>query len=101
MEPNETEHFLRLPSNKEIVGVVVSMLGASIALVMCADGKERKGRIPGRLKRSMWIKPGDVVLIEPWPVAGDKNGDIVYRYSKADALALKEKGYLNNLPSIG
>ncbi|MGB9703168.1 MAG: translation initiation factor eIF-1A [Candidatus Micrarchaeia archaeon] len=94
----EEQHELRLPKEKEMLGVVVAMLGASMAKIICEDGKERKGRIPGRLKRSMWIKSGDVVLVIPWPVSGDKGCDIVYRYSKADVEALKEKGLLKNLP---
>jgi translation initiation factor 1A len=94
----EEQHELRLPKENEILGVVISMLGASMAQIFCADGKERKGRIPGRLKRNMWIKNGDVVIVEPWPVGGDKGCDIVYRYSKADVEVLKQKGLLQNLP---
>ena len=45
--------------------------------VRCLDGKNRICRIPGRLKRKLWIREGDVLLIEPWELSGDDKGDVV------------------------
>ena len=90
----EQERRLRLPRKGEILGVVISLLGGSRMRVACKDGKERITRIPGKLRKGMWIKEGDVVVVLPWSVEGDKKGDIVYRYYPLQARILREKGYL-------
>lgn len=65
--------------------------------VLCLDGKSRICRIPGRLKRSLWVREGNIVIVEPWEIGGDDKGDIVYKYRKAQAEFLKRKGYLKKL----
>jgi translation initiation factor 1A len=62
-------------------------------LVDCADGKERLCRIPGKIKRRVWVKNEDVVLIKPWDVEPDKKGDLVWRYTKLQAEWLRKNGY--------
>jgi len=56
------------------------MLGADHIMVKCQDGKERLCRIRGKLKRRVWIREGDIVLVSPWifkPKAGETfSGDI-------------------------
>lgn len=67
---------------------------------MCLDSKERICRIPGRLRRELWVRENDVVLIEPWELGGDTKGDVVYKYrSKAEVDFLKKKGFLKGLES--
>jgi len=89
---------VRLPIKKEILGLVQQRLGASRMRILCLDGKERICRIPGRLRRELWVREGDVVIIEPWELGGDKNGDVIFKYrSKAEVDFLKKKGYLNNI----
>ncbi|MEM3839138.1 MAG: translation initiation factor eIF-1A [Candidatus Micrarchaeaceae archaeon] len=86
-------HKLILPRDNETVGLVEKALGASNFLVMCSDGKERTCSIPGRLRRSFWVKERDIVLVKPWTVQGDKRGDIIWRYSLMDKDLLKNRGY--------
>jgi len=69
-----------LPKNGEVFGFVSSELGGARFLCVCDDGKERICRVPGRLKRDVWVKEGDYVIVKPWDIEGDKHGDIVYRY---------------------
>ena len=89
---------VRLPQGKEILGIVQQRLGASRMRVSCLDGKERIFRIPGRLRRRLWVREGNVVIVEPWELGGDKSGDVVYKYrSKAEVNFLKKKGYLKNI----
>jgi initiation factor 1A len=38
------------------------------------------------------MKEGDVVLVKPWVVEGDKRGDIVNVYSKGEVEILKKLG---------
>ena len=85
---------VRTPKKNEIIGSVVSLLGSGRMLVACKDGKERVCRIPGRIRKRMWIKEGDIVLVQPWEISGDKRGDVVWRYSPIDVGWLKKKGYL-------
>jgi len=85
---------LRLPRKGEVLGIVISMMGASRLLVDCIDGKERMCRIPGKIKRRIWVKDGDVVLIKPWTVESDKKGDLVWRYTRRQAEWLRREGHM-------
>jgi translation initiation factor 1A len=85
---------VRLPRGKEVLGVLESRLGASRMMIRCLDGKRRVCRIPGRYKRMLWLREGDVVLIEPWDFGGEGKGDVIYKYSLSAVEWLKKKGYL-------
>ncbi len=101
-EPPSEEQFIRvrIPRGREILGLVQQRLGGSRMRVRCLDSKERICRIPGRLRRELWVRENDVVLIEPWELGGDEKGDVVYKYrSKAEVDFLKRKGYLKGLES--
>ena len=95
-EPGEIER-VRLPRNNQVLGILESRLGGSRCDVRCIDGNTRNCRIPGRLKRRLWVREGDIVLVEPWEFGGDEKGDIVFSYKKNHAQWLKEKGYLDKL----
>jgi translation initiation factor 1A len=84
---------VRLPNlrEKEIFGIADQLLGASRIKVMCADGKSRLGRIPGKLKKRMWIREGDLVVVRPWDFQDDKC-DILHRYTKTEATYLSRQG---------
>jgi translation initiation factor 1A len=88
---------IRLPRGKQTFGIVEQRLGGSRMRVRCLDGKERICRIPGRLKRHLWVREGDVVVAEPWELSGDEKGDIVYKYTKSQVQFLKTKGYLKKM----
>ena len=66
-----------LPVANDVMGIAKKMLGFDRLLVSCQDGKERICRIRGKMKRRMWIRPGDIVLISPWDFQSDKRGDII------------------------
>ena len=91
-KPSEGYVRLRLPERNEgqIFGIAEQLLGASRIKVMCADGKSRLGRIPGKIKKRMWIREGDLLIIKPWDFQDDK-ADIIYRYTKTQASSLKRK----------
>ena len=72
-------------------------MGGSRTKVRCLDGKTRICRIPGRLKRRLWVREGDVVIVEPWEYSGDEKGDIIYKYTKTQTRFLKNKGYLKQI----
>ena len=78
----------RLPKRNEQFAVVREMSGGSRLLAMCADGKMRMIRIPGRLKRRMWVRPNDLIIIQKWVVQEDSRGDLKYRYLPAERMWL-------------
>lgn len=85
---------LVLPSANDVLGVAVKLLGFDRVLVRCQDGHERLCRIRGKMKRRVWIREGDVVLVSPWDFQSDKRGDLIWRYTKAQAEMLRDKGYI-------
>ncbi|MBW2993779.1 translation initiation factor eIF-1A [Candidatus Woesearchaeota archaeon] len=88
---------IKLPRNRQCFGIVEQRLGGSRMKVRCLDGKTRICRIPGRLKRHLWVREGNVVIVEPWEYSGDGKGDIIYKYSKSQVFFLKKKGYLKEM----
>ncbi|MAG45401.1 MAG: translation initiation factor eIF-1A [Nanoarchaeota archaeon] len=91
---------VKLPREKQHFGVVDQRLGASRMRVRCLDGKNRICRIPGRLKRRLWVREGDLVLVEEWDLGGDEKGDIVFKYRPSQIDWLKRKGHLKQLEEI-
>jgi len=83
-----------LPSANDVLGVAVKLLGFDRVLVRCQDGHERLCRIRGKMKRRVWIREGDIVLVSPWDFQSDKRGDIFWRYKRSQAEWLRRKGYL-------
>ncbi len=83
-----------LPAENQLLGVVTKMLGYDRMQVKCADGKERVCRIRGKMKRRVWIKVGDTVLVAPWDFQADSRGDILWRYTESQANWLRSQGRL-------
>ena len=52
---------IKLPKHNQSLGIVDQRLGASRMKVKCLDGKTRICRIPGRLKRKLWVREEDIV----------------------------------------
>ena len=96
----ESFERVRVPRNNEVLGVLDARLGASRCDVKCLDGRTRNCRIPGRLKRKLWVRPGDLVLVEPWEFGGDDKGDIIHKYKPVQVNWLKKKGYLDRLQDL-
>lgn len=87
---------VKLPKEGEILGVVTGMMGGGRLGVACKDGKDRLCRIPGKIRRHVWVRDGDIVLIVPWEIDGDKRGDILWRYNRLQADWLRQNGYIKN-----
>lgn len=88
---------VRTPRGNEVMGKVETRAGANRMIIACFDGKKRNCRVPGRLKRALWIRPGNIVLIQPWEFEGDKRGDIIFSYTPAAVQWLENKGYLKGI----
>jgi translation initiation factor 1A len=83
---------VRLPRGKEVVGMIEELLGASRFRVKCNDGRIRLCRIPGKFRKRIRLRVGDVVLVEPWTVESEDKGDVVWIYNKTHAAWLRKKG---------
>lgn len=87
---------VRLPRQGQVIGSVSQRYGGNRMEIKCSDGKTRNCRVPGRFKRNMWLRPGDIVMIEIWP-DDDSKGDIVFQYYGGQVSQLRKKGLLNFL----
>jgi len=85
---------IKIPEANDIIGIVKQMLGGDRLLVSCQDGHERLCRIRGKMKRRMWVRVGDIVLVSPWDFQTDERGDVIWRYKRNQADWLRRKGYL-------
>ena len=94
LEIQEEIRRIKLPKGKECMGVVEQRVGGSRMLVKCLDGKTRNCRIPGRLKRRLWVREGDIVIVEPWEFSGDEKGDILFKYRASQVDWLKRNNHL-------
>ncbi|MBS3814976.1 MAG: translation initiation factor eIF-1A [Hadesarchaea archaeon] len=83
---------LRMPHDDEVLGVVEKTLGSGHLKVRCRDGYTRTVRIPGRMKKRIWIREGDIIIVEPWQVQSDEKGDVAYRYTQNQSRLLAKKG---------
>lgn len=93
----EESKEIPLPDENTMLGVIEEFLGYDRARVLCADGKTRLCRIPGRLRKRMWMRVGDVVLVAPWEFQYDKRADIIYRYTSSEVQKLNKMGLLEPL----
>lgn len=98
--PQSSEELIgrvRLPKRGELLGEVEQLLGDRRMTVRCTDKNTRLCRIPGKIRRRIWIKEGNIVLVEPWEVQADERGDILWRYTIQQADWLEKKGFLKGL----
>ncbi len=94
-EPEQEYVRIQLPnkSKNELVGIVEQMLGASHAKVVCEDNKTRLCRLLSKLKKKMWVRENDFVIVKPWSFQPEK-GDIVWRYTKTEVFNLDKRNLL-------
>jgi len=88
---------VKLPRGNQSIGVVESRLGNGRMRVRCYDGKTRVCRIPGSMKRNLWVRENDVVLVEPWEYGGEDKGDVIYKYRPSQVEFLRRKGLIKEV----
>lgn len=96
---NEESTKVRYPKENEFVGIVDKRLGSSRMNIRIPDGRVIIARVPGRVKKFLWIREGDIVLLEAWEFDKEK-ADLVYKYKPNEIKALEKKGILGNLENI-
>lgn len=100
VDDENTRYRMPDPTLKEMFAIADQLLGASKMIVMCEDGKSRMARIPGKMKRRMWIKPGDLIIIKAWDFQDDK-ADVKYRYIRTQSSNLSRRGLIPELLDVG
>ena len=84
---------VKLPRGREVIGIIGERLGGNRMSVEGTDKITRNCRVPGRLRRKLWLRPGDVVIVEPWEFDNSK-GDVVFKYTPTQIQWLRNKGFL-------
>ena len=92
---------VRVPKREkgEMLSFADQLLGASKIRVVCADGQTRLGRIPGKLRRRMWIREGDLLIVVPWEFQ-DEKANVVWRYTKTQSTYLSRQGRIPKVVNI-
>jgi len=88
---------IKLPRDPQVLGVVLRRVGGSRMIVKCLDGKERNCKIPGRMKRYLWVRENDIVIVEPWEYTPNEKGDVVFKYTRTQVNHLRRKNLLDKL----
>lgn len=81
-------------ADREILGTVTKLLGASHISVLCMDNVTRMCRIRGKMKKRTWIREGDTVIVVPWSFQ-DEKGDVTWRYTGPQTSWLESRGFFN------
>jgi len=90
---------LKIPVEKELemLGVVMKLHGTNQIKVLCKDGVERGCRIPGKLKKRVWIRENDLVIVKLWDFQPIK-ADVIWRFKTDYAKSFfRRKGMLGEL----
>ncbi len=95
--PEEEIARTRLPKEGEVLGLAIEMLGSDKIRVECDDGFTRISRIPGKMRKHVWVHINDLILIQPWKVQTNERADIIWKYTRTQASWLKRKGYLKKI----
>lgn len=95
-EQGEQKIRIKFPRQGELVGLVDQRVGGGRMLIKCSDGKTRNCKVPGRLRRKLWIREGNYVIVKPWEF-DDSKADILFCYNKNVVRVLKEKGLLDGI----
>ncbi|MFQ5951699.1 MAG: translation initiation factor eIF-1A [Candidatus Geothermarchaeales archaeon] len=83
-----------LPAPGQLFGVVKRLVGNDRVVVLCTDRLTRTCRIRGKMRRRVWIRQGDAVVVELWGFQNDTKGDIIGRYVASQKEWLREQGHL-------
>jgi translation initiation factor 1A len=90
---------VRYPKGDEFIGVVEKRLGGSRMRIRKMDGSEIMAIIPGRMKRYLWIKEDNIVLLKPWAIEKEK-ADLIHKFKPNEIRKLEKQGYLKNLEVV-
>ena len=89
------ERTIRVPlpykPKGEMFAIADAFQGGSRLQVICEDGNRRLARIPGKLRRRMWIRENDLLIVIPWSFQ-DSKADVKWRYTPTQFSNLRRMG---------
>jgi len=83
----------------EMFAVAETFQGGSRLQLICEDGERRMGRIPGKLRRRMWVRENDLLIVVPWSFQ-DSKADVKFRYTPTQTSNLKRLGKIPEILDI-
>ncbi len=83
----------------EMFAVAETFQGGSRLQLICEDGERRMGRIPGKLRRRMWVRENDLLIVVPWSFQ-DTKADVKFRYTPTQTSNLKRLGKIPEILDI-
>ena len=83
----------------EMFAVAETFQGGSRLQIICEDGIRRMGRIPGKLRRRMWGRENDLLIVVPWSFQ-DSKADVKFRYTPTQTANLKRRGKIPEILDI-
>ena len=100
-QPDEANLRVKLPYRPkgEIFAVAETFQGGSRLQLICEDGERRMGRIPGKLRRRMWVRENDLLIVVPWSFQ-DSKADVRFRYTPTQTSNLKRLGKIPEILDI-
>jgi translation initiation factor 1A len=87
--------------DNEMLGYVTEIMGGEHLIIKAEDGQLYMGTIRGKIKKRMWCRQNDLVVIVPWdfeskPKEGKKpHAYIVWRYTRTQQSWLEGHGYIS------
>ncbi|MAG22238.1 MAG: translation initiation factor eIF-1A [Candidatus Diapherotrites archaeon] len=89
---------VRLPHEDEgeMFGIVAQLHGSNQIRIACADGQERMCRIPGKMRKRVWMRQNDLVIVKLWDFQPSK-ADVVWRFLGNQVEWLRRNGHLEGL----
>ena len=100
-QENEENLRVTLPYKPkgEMFAVAETFQGGSRLQLICEDGERRMGRIPGKLRRRMWVRENDLLIVVPWSFQ-DSKADVKFRYTPTQTSNLKRRGKIPEILDI-
>lgn len=91
----ENQREIEVKQAGQEYGKVQKLLGNSNCMIYCFDGKQRIGKICGKMKKRVWLKVDDIVLVSMRDFEdSDRKCDILLKYFPEEAKELKAIGEL-------
>lgn len=91
-ETNEKRELVFKEDGQEYAQVV-RMLGNGRLEAQCIDGVKRLCHIRGKMRKKVWVNPGDIILLGLREFQ-DEKADVIMKYMADEARSLKAYGEL-------
>jgi len=95
----EEKRDLQFKEDGQVYAQVLRMLGNGRLEAQCFDGVKRLAHIRGKLRKKVWISPGDILLLGLRDFQ-DTKCDVILRYSPEEARTLKSYGEIPDATKI-